>query len=105
MLSFQADSIISSFKDIIFFLMFVKMVTVCQFSENERETSRILVQKLLLEEYLGDKSCKELIMLSAQLRDMKIKYTACGFFTLNLPYLCSVTGLIVSYLIIMVQLN
>jgi hypothetical protein len=85
--------------------MFVKIAVVCQFAENERESSRIIVQKLLLEDSLEDDYCKELTMLSAQLRDMKIKYTACGFFTLNLPYLCSVTGLIISYVIIVAQLK
>jgi hypothetical protein len=85
--------------------MFVKMVIVCQFAENERETSRILVQKLLLEDNLEDEDCKALTMLSAQLREMKITYTPCGLFTLNLPYLCSVVGLIVSYVIIMVQIQ
>jgi hypothetical protein len=79
------------------------MAAVCQFAENERETSISLVQKLLLGDNLGDKNCEELEMLSAQLRDMKIKYTACGFFTLNFPYLCSVVGLISSYVLIMAQ--
>jgi hypothetical protein len=87
----------------ILLLIFVKLAILCQFAESERETSRILVQKLLLEDNLEVKYCKELRMLSAQLRDMKIKYTACGFFTLNLPILCSLTGLILSYVIIMSQ--
>jgi hypothetical protein len=85
--------------------MFVKMILACQNAENEGETSKILVQKLLLEENNGDKDVKELIMLSAQLKDMKIKYTAYGFFALNFPHLCSVIGLIVTYVIIVVQLQ
>jgi hypothetical protein len=81
------------------------MIFVCQGAENEGEASKILVQKLLLEEDTGDKDVKELIMLSAQLKDTKIKYTAYGFFELNFPHLCSVIGLIVSYVIIVVQLQ
>lgn len=102
---FKNHFLIDTFHYVFFLLMFVKIAVVCQFAENERESSRIIVQKLLLEDSLEDDYCKELTMLSAQLRDMKIKYTACGFFTLNLPYLCSVTGLIISYVIIVAQLK
>jgi hypothetical protein len=85
--------------------MFVKMILACQNAENEGDTSKILVQKLLLEKNNGDKDVKELILLSAQLKVMKIKYTAYGFFALNFPHLCSAIGLIVSYVIIIVQLQ
>ncbi|KDR19118.1 uncharacterized protein LOC110830208 [Zootermopsis nevadensis] len=103
--SLDVDFIITNSKDIIFFLIFLKMIIMCQISENEIQSSIILVQKVMLEDDLGYKDCKELLMLSAQLRDMKIKYTACKFFTLNLPYLCSVVGAVVSYVIIMIQIE
>lgn len=102
---FTINTLKVAFYYIIFFFLFVKMATVCQFAENERQTSINLVHKLLLEDNIDEIDCKELGLLASQLRDMKIKYTACGFFTLNLPYLCSVTSLTVSYIIIMIQLQ
>jgi hypothetical protein len=101
---FQADFIIGICNNVLLFVIFIKMAAVCQIAENEKETSGILVQKLLLADNLRENVCKELALLSTQLRDMNIKYTACGFFTLNFPCLCSLVGLIVSYVIIMFQI-
>ncbi|PNF21450.1 hypothetical protein B7P43_G13505, partial [Cryptotermes secundus] len=100
---FEVTSLIGMCNCILCFLM--KMILACQNAENEGDTSKILVQKLLLGENNGDKVVKELKMLSAQLKNMKIKYTAYGFFALNFPNLCSAIGLIVSYVIIVVQLQ
>jgi hypothetical protein len=81
------------------------MVTVCQFAEKERGISRIVMQKLLTGDDVRDIVCKELTILSAQLKDMKIKYTVCGNFTLKLKYMCWVSGVIISRIVIVVDVQ
>jgi hypothetical protein len=68
---FEATNLIGMYNCILCFLIFVKMILACQNAENEGE----------------------LVMLSAQLKDMKIKYNPYGLFALNFPNLCSVIGL------------
>jgi hypothetical protein len=47
----------------------------------------------------------QLQTLSNQLRDMKVEFTACGFFVLNLPLLGTIVCGILTYIVIMIQLE
>jgi hypothetical protein len=85
-------------------LMF-KVTFFCHTATNEASSSRILVQKLLLEGKCRNECVKEFKMFSLQLQAMTNEYTACGFFSLNLRLFTTVVSLIVSYIIIVIQIK
>jgi hypothetical protein len=85
--------------------MMFKVTLFCHTATNEARSSRILVQKLLLEGNCTNECVEELKMFSLQLQVMKNEYTACGFFSLNLRLFTTVVSLIVSYIVIFVQIK
>ena len=90
---------------VMYFVLFFKVTFYCHTATNEARSSRILVQKLLLEGNCRNESIEELKMFSVQLQVMKNEYNACGFFSLNLSLFASVVSVIASYTIIMVQMK
>jgi len=65
---------------IAFMLLFFNVTFFCHTTTNEAMSSRILVEKLLLEGNCRNECLKELKMFSLQLQIMKFEYTLCGFF-------------------------
>jgi hypothetical protein len=90
---------------IMYSVLFFKVMFLCHTSTNETRSSRILVQKLLIEANCSKECVKELKMFSLQLQVMTIEYTACGWFSLNLSLFAGVISMIASYIIIMVQIK
>ena len=88
-----------------YYILLIDISSACDTAVSENGKSKFLVQKLLLEDDLTPKDISELKFLSLQLNDTLVVYSACGLFVLNLSFLCSVTGVIISYMIIMVQLK
>jgi len=86
-----------------FMVLFFKVTFFCHTATNEARSSRIVVEKLLLEGNCRKECIEELKMLSLQLQAMTNEYTACGFFSLNLSLFTSVVGVIASYIVILVQ--
>jgi hypothetical protein len=89
---------------IVSFISLIRITSTCHTAASENDTSKLLVQKLLLQDGLKSHDITELNFLSFQL-DNKPQYSACGLFDLNLSFLCSVTGVIISYIILVVQLK
>jgi hypothetical protein len=85
--------------------LLTKLSTSCHTSVSEIDASKFFVQKLLLDDALHPKDMEELQMLSVQLNSTTAEYSAYGFFVLNLPFLCSVIGVIISYIVIIVQMK
>jgi hypothetical protein len=90
---------------IFYVVLLISISSTCHRAASENDKSKLLVQKLLLENDLTPKDITELKLLSFQLNNTPVQYSACGIFVLNLPFLCSVTGVIISYIIIIVQLK
>lgn len=88
-----------------YLILLIDISLACDTAVSENDMSKFLVQKLLLEDDLTPKDITELKLFSLQLNDTLVQYSACGLFVLNLTFLCSVTGVIISYMIIMVQLK
>jgi hypothetical protein len=86
-------------------VLFFKVTFFCHTATNEARSSRILVQKLLLERNCRNECVKVLKIFSLQLQAMTNEYTACGFFSLNLSLFTSVVSVIASYIVIMVQIK
>jgi hypothetical protein len=88
-----------------FLCLLTKLASSCHTAATESDVSKFMVQKLLLYNTLQPKDSEELKMLALQLNSTTIEYSAYGFFTLNLPFLCSVVGIIISYIVIIVQIK
>jgi uncharacterized membrane protein len=78
-------------------------VLACQTTTEECNKAQILVENLMLRSGLGYETVNELRDLSQQLNNMKISFTAGGFFTLDLPFVHSFVAVICTYLVILVQ--
>jgi hypothetical protein len=85
--------------------LLVSVTLTCHVTTQEANLTLILVQKLLLCCDLQNDTVKELKEFSTQLSNMRIEFSASGFFTLNLSFLYTMTGVICSHLIILASLN
>ena len=90
---------------IVYFILLIRISSICHTAGSENDTSKLLVQKLLLEDDLNPQDITELKFLSLQLTNTPVQYSAFGLFVLNLSFLCSVTGVIISYMLLVVQLK
>jgi hypothetical protein len=75
----------------------------CQTATEECNKAQILVEKLMLRSGLGWETLNELRFLSLQLNNMKVSFTAGGFFTLDLSFVHSFVAVICTYLVILAQ--
>jgi hypothetical protein len=85
--------------------LLIMLAFACHTAGSENDVSKFLVHKLLLDNTLQPKDIEELKMLAFQLNSTTTEYSAYGFFALNLPFLCSVIGVIVSYIVIILQIK
>ena len=87
------------------FCMFIllSIALSCQTTTEEYNKAQILVEKLMLRSGLGCETMNELRFLSLQLNNMKVSFTAGGFFTLDLPFVHSFVAVICTYLVILAQ--
>jgi hypothetical protein len=82
--------------------LFMISVT-CHETIEEAATSVSLVHSLLLDPCLSSDISKELQLFSTQLIHLKIEFSACGFFAINLPFFYSTVGVICTYVIFFCQ--
>lgn len=85
--------------------LLISVTLTCHVTTQEANLSIILVQKLLLCRDLQNNTLKELKDFSTQLSNMRIEFSASGFFTLNLSFLYAMIGVICSHIIILASLN
>jgi hypothetical protein len=71
----------------------------------EAERTAVLLQKLLLEPSLHPDIVKEIQMYLQQVRIRPVRFTASNFFTIDHSDLCSFTGAVVTYLVILLQFH
>jgi hypothetical protein len=76
----------------------------CSMAVSECNRSVIIVQKIIIRDDINDEDVKELEKMLTQFQIMKIRFTACGFFNLDLPFFCGICGTSLSYLVIILQL-
>jgi len=84
-------------------LVLLLIVLSCQSTTEECNKAQILVEKLMLRSGLGCETVNELRFLSLQLNNMKVSFSAGGFFTLDLPFVHSFVAVICTYLVILAQ--
>lgn len=76
----------------------------CHETSEEAAMSVSLVHSLLLDPCLISDVSKELHLFSTQLTHLKIEFSACGFFAINLPFYYSTLGFICTYVIFFCQI-
>jgi hypothetical protein len=80
------------------------MAVSCSLAVNECNRSPVIAHKILLHVDIDSESMKELDKLFAQFQVMKIGFSACGMFRIDLSFLCGIFGATLSYLLIILQL-
>jgi hypothetical protein len=75
----------------------------CNAASSEADQTPVLLQKLLLEPSLHPDTVTETQLFLQQVTKRRIRFTASDFFTINHSTLCSFTGAVVTYLVILLQ--
>jgi hypothetical protein len=75
----------------------------CHLASEEANRTQQLVHKLLLKPGLSRDLVEQLQLFSSQVSNLRVEFTTCGFFTVNTSLLCSIGGVVCTYLIILHQ--
>ncbi|XP_021924661.1 uncharacterized protein LOC110832180 isoform X1 [Zootermopsis nevadensis] len=89
-------------------LCILKVVTIaasCHAVTSEISDTSIIVQKLVSPRYISGDTLSELQLFSQQLWNTDSRFTAFGFFELNLNLLCSMAGTATTYIVVLLQLK
>jgi hypothetical protein len=87
------------------FLQLLWIAATCSAACGEANRSVTLLQKLLLQPELHPETVAEIRLFLQQIRDRTPKFTAWDFFTINYSFLGSTVGAIVTFLVILVQMQ
>jgi hypothetical protein len=75
----------------------------CQLASEEADRTGQLVHTLLLKPDISREVIEQLQLFSSQVSNLRVKFTTCGFFTINASLLCGIGGVVCTYLIIFYQ--
>jgi hypothetical protein len=84
--------------------LLIIMAVSCSLAVNECNHSPIIVQNIMLRDDIDIEVTKELKKMFSQFKFMKIEFSACGMYKIDLSFLCGIFGATLSYLIIFLQL-
>lgn len=84
---------------------FLWLITCCHTTSKEASEILIGIHKLLVYPQTGHRVCSELYSFCSLLRDVRVEFNVCGFFTLNLQFLCWSLSIVFTYVLVLVQLN
>lgn len=93
------------FMSIFWYIASYLLVMSCSGASEESNRTVVNIQRILLCPEIRYKSVYELEKLCSQLVLMKVEFSACGFFTLNRSFLCTVISGVCTYKLIMMQLE
>jgi cytochrome bd-type quinol oxidase subunit 1 len=89
-------------------IFYVALITImalsCGLAINECSRSPVIVQNIMRRDDIDSEVMKELEMMFTQFKVMKIGFSACEMYRIDLPFLCSIIGSIFSYVIVFSQL-
>ncbi|PNF33529.1 hypothetical protein B7P43_G17602 [Cryptotermes secundus] len=80
------------------------MALSCSLAVNECSRSPVIVQKIMLRDDIDSEIMKELEMMFTQFKAMKIGFSACGMYRVDLQFLCGIISGSFSYVIVLIQL-
>jgi hypothetical protein len=75
----------------------------CQRTTEEYDKAQILLEDLMLRSVMGNETVNKLQVLSVQLNNMKVSFSAGGFCTVDLPLVNSFVGVVCTYIVILAQ--
>jgi len=81
------------------------IAVLCQWTSGECRRCMSNIQELLLQYSMEDDVLTQLVSFSDQLVNNKIEFTACGIFPVNLSVLSTAAGLVLQYLIVLLQVR
>jgi hypothetical protein len=85
--------------------MYVWLNSCCQSVTDEVHKLMVCIHKIQLCPNVTYGAVAELNSFTAQLKDTRAEFSVCGFFTLNLQFLCASFGVIATYIIVLPQLQ
>jgi hypothetical protein len=88
-----------------FLTAFAWLVICCHTTSAEANRGVVSIQRIIACSKVKHETSVELEKVSNQLDKMKVQFTACGLLSLNLPILCTLIGVILTYILIAVQIN
>jgi hypothetical protein len=100
---FYGVSMLSLFAFMLF--TFLWLTLCCQKTTEEVEDIFIGIQKLLLYPNALGWRTSELKSFSSQLKNSKVEFNVCGFFTLNLQFFCASVSVIFTYILVLNQFS
>jgi hypothetical protein len=77
----------------------------CHAASCEASRTSTVVQRLLSQKPIRSDTLAELQLFSQQLWNVDTRFTAFGFFTMNLNLLCTVAGTATTYIVVLLQLK
>jgi hypothetical protein len=90
---------------VLFLTTFAWLVTCCHATSAEADRGAVSIHRITACINVERETSVELDRLSNQLDKMNVQFTACGFFSLKLPLLCTLIGGILTYILVAVQMS
>ncbi|KAJ9593630.1 hypothetical protein L9F63_014808 [Diploptera punctata] len=87
------------------FSLFILVLLNCHLASEQANNIVMNIQKTITRNELPQEVVSELMVFVSLVRDLPFDSTPCGLFTLNLSFLCSSVGVIVSYVVLLLQVN
>jgi hypothetical protein len=84
---------------------FVSIVSCCHLVTEEVNTLLLCIHKIEIYSNVTQSSVRELRSFISQLKDMKVEFSICGLFALNLPFLFGTLCAITTYVTVLFQLQ
>jgi hypothetical protein len=84
-------------------LMLFLIALACHRTTEEFNKAQILLENLMLRSGMGNETVNKLRVLSVQLNNMKVSFSAGGFFTVDLPLVNSFVAVVCTYIVILAQ--
>jgi hypothetical protein len=77
----------------------------CQLVTGEVHKLLLYVHKIRIYSNVRQSTVVELRSFISQIKDMKVEFSDCGLFALNLPFFCATLGVVATYVTVLFQLK
>jgi hypothetical protein len=84
---------------------FVWIVSCCHLVTEEAHKLFLCIHKIQIYSNVTQSTISELRTFISQLKDMKVEFSVCGLFALNLQFLCGILGVVTTYVTVLFQLK
>jgi len=86
-----------------FLFTFAWIISCCHLVTGEVQKLLLYIHKIEIYCNVTQSTVVELRRFISQIKDMKVEFSICGLFALNLPFLCATLGVITTYVIVLFQ--